>query len=86
MSLVCNGKFRTKNIDNIGNQPAILATIAVITSLHPDLIISAGTAGGLKDTVVGDIILSQQMNFYVNSMAIYPVGQLFCEDCVVEKG
>ena len=60
ISVVINGKDAEYNVDLIGTQAATLTTAIAITTLNPDLIISAGTAGGFasKGAEVGDVFLS----------------------------
>ena len=60
ISVVINGKDAEYNLDLIGTQAATLTTAHAITTLNPDLIISAGTAGGFasKGAEVGDVFLS----------------------------
>ena len=60
ISVVINGKDAEYNLDLIGTQAATLTTAFAITTLNPDLIISAGTAGGFasKGAEVGDVFLS----------------------------
>jgi nucleoside phosphorylase len=56
-----NGKDRRHGVDKIATQPAVLN--AYVTTLHrrPDLVISAGTAGGWAKhgTQVGDVFVSR---------------------------
>jgi 5'-methylthioadenosine nucleosidase len=56
ISVVTNGKDRKFGVDNVGTVPAALATFLAINQLHPDLVISAGTAGGFrrKGAAIGD--------------------------------
>ena len=58
--VIWNGEDKQHKVDNIGTQPATLATYLTITNIAPDIIISAGTAGGLKNRgcKIGDVYLS----------------------------
>jgi nucleoside phosphorylase len=56
--LITNGKDPINGVDRIGTQAAALTAYAVIETLHPTTIISAGTAGGLRDAKIGDVYVS----------------------------
>ena len=58
--LMVNGQDARHGIDLMGSQPATLATHYIAEGFSPDLIISAGTAGGLQSrgAEIGDIYLS----------------------------
>ncbi len=56
--LIKNGKDPINDVDRVGTQPAVLTSYAAIESLKPDTIISAGTAGGLKDSQIGEVYVS----------------------------
>lgn len=58
--LVVNGKDSQLGIDLIGTQAATLATQLAVQYFKPDIIISAGTAGGFarKGAQIGDVYLS----------------------------
>ncbi len=60
ITLIWNGKDSDYNVDNVATQPATLATYLTITEIKPDIIISAGTAGGLakRGGEIGDVYLS----------------------------
>ena len=49
-------------VDNIGTQPATLATYLTLTAFAPDLVISAGTCGGFRQrgAAIGDVYLADQ--------------------------
>ncbi len=49
--VVWNGRCATNNVDNVGTVPAALSSYLAIQMLKPDVVISAGTAGGLKAQV-----------------------------------
>jgi hypothetical protein len=49
--VVWNGKCATTGVDNVGTVPASLSTYLALQAFQPDLVISAGTAGGFKSQV-----------------------------------
>lgn len=51
--VVWNGKDRETGVDNVGTVPASLATYLSLLAFKPDVVISAGTAGGFKAQVRG---------------------------------
>lgn len=55
-----NGRDRRFGVDSIGTEAAALTTYATITSFRPDLVISAGTAGGWQRCggEIGDVYVS----------------------------
>lgn len=55
-----NGHDGTHGVELIGTQPATLATYLTVSRYRPDVIISAGTAGGWEahGTTVGQVLLS----------------------------
>lgn len=55
-----NGRDRRFGVDSIGTDAAVLNTYAVITAFGPDLVISAGTAGGWQRCggEIGDVYVS----------------------------
>lgn len=64
--LVMNGKDPVYRVENIGTQPAALATYLGIQHFQPDLVISIGTAGGVteQNAKIGDVYLSEKLYFY----------------------
>ena len=56
-----NGPDRRRGVDEIGTQPAALNAYITMFHRRPDLVISAGTAGGWTrhDTHVGDVFVSR---------------------------
>lgn len=60
VSVVVSGKDAESGLDLIGTQAATLTTNLAIEFFKPDLIISAGTAGGFdrKNANIGDVYLS----------------------------
>ncbi len=71
--LVTNGKCPVNQCDRIGTQAAAVTAWESIRVLNPDLIISAGTAGGFKQhqTEIGDVYLSNEIKYH-NRRAPFP--------------
>lgn len=61
-----NGKDPVYQVSAIGTVPAALNTEVLIQNFSPNLIISAGTAGGFKEfgANIGDVYLSKDTCFY----------------------
>lgn len=59
--LALNGQDNRYQVDLIGSQVAVLTTNYIAEHFAPDLIVSAGTAGGLKShgAEIGDVYLSK---------------------------
>ncbi|KAG2497949.1 hypothetical protein HYH03_004211 [Edaphochlamys debaryana] len=57
--VVWNGKDRETGVDNVGTVPAALSTYLSVLAFQPDVVISAGTAGGFKaqGAAIGDVFL-----------------------------
>ena len=70
--LVTNGKDLAHGVDRVSTQPAALTTYATIVALKPDTIISAGTAGGLKDSQIGDVYVSDSPIVYFDRVIRLP--------------
>lgn len=62
IDVVVNGKDARFAMANVGTVPAALTTHAACVALKPDLIISAGTAGGFKARggAIGDVYVSTE--------------------------
>lgn len=60
LQLVTGGLDYQNKVDNVGTVPAALMTYLVAVSFAPDMIINAGTAGGLASSgcAIGDVYLS----------------------------
>jgi nucleoside phosphorylase len=56
--LVVNGQDAVNKVERVGTQAAAVTAFTVIEKLKPDTIINAGTAGGLKDSKIGDVFVS----------------------------
>ena len=61
LSLVVSGIDHRYQVDNIGSEAATLMAYEATTQLQPDLMISAGTAGGFaqKGAQIGTVYMSQ---------------------------
>jgi nucleoside phosphorylase len=59
--IAVNGTDRRRGVDEIGTQPAVLNAYVTMVHRRPDLVISAGTAGGWgrHGTRVGDVFVSR---------------------------
>jgi nucleoside phosphorylase len=57
-----NGRDRRFGVDSIGTDAAVLNTYAVIERFHPDVVVSAGTAGGWRRSggEIGDVYVSDR--------------------------
>jgi nucleoside phosphorylase len=66
VSVVINGKSSRFGVDNVGTSAATLSTFLAINQLKPDLVISAGTAGGFrrKGASIGDVFVSTKVAFH----------------------
>lgn len=61
-----NGTCKTHAVDQVGTVPAAVNAFALIQQFAPDLVISAGTAGGFKkfDLRIGEVVLSKGLFWY----------------------
>jgi nucleoside phosphorylase len=60
INLVVNGQDSMYNLDSFGSDAATLSTYLGIKAFSPDLVISAGVAGGFKtQAAMGDVYLSK---------------------------
>ena len=60
MVIAVNGVDPRHGVDLVGTEPAVLNTMSVIDAFSPDLVVSAGTAGGWQraGASVGDVYVS----------------------------
>lgn len=58
--IAVNGVDSRHGVDLVGTEPAVMTTTAVIDAFGPDLVVSAGTAGGWQraGAAVGDVYVS----------------------------
>ncbi len=66
LSLIISGIDDRHDVDNIGSEAATLMAYEAVTRLSPDLIISAGTAGGFasRGAKIGTIYVSEEHFVY----------------------
>lgn len=70
--VVVNGRDPYFGVDSIGTQAAAITTTLAIREFHPQLILSAGTAGAFKShgASIGEVYLSGQIAFYDRRIAL----------------
>uniref|UniRef100_A0A7S0Y7R1 Nucleoside phosphorylase domain-containing protein n=1 Tax=Polytomella parva TaxID=51329 RepID=A0A7S0Y7R1_9CHLO len=83
--VVWNGKDPLFGVDNVGTVPASLTSYLAIQALHPDIVISAGTAGGFKSktAAIGDVFLGTHVVNHDRRIPIpgfdaYGIGRQLC--------
>ena len=61
LTLIVNGVDPVHRVDSIGSTAAALTTLAAMEQLHPDWVISAGTAGGFigRGGYVGQVVVAR---------------------------
>ncbi|KEQ18147.1 phosphorylase family protein [Endozoicomonas numazuensis] len=66
INLVTNGSDSVHGVENVGTQPATLATYEALRLFSPDLIINAGTCGGFSDhgCKIGDVYMGERIRFF----------------------
>ncbi|WP_444996504.1 phosphorylase family protein [Aliikangiella sp. IMCC44359] len=66
ISLVISGIDQRHQVDNIGSEAATLMAYEAITQLKPDLLVSAGTAGGFakQGAKIGTVYVSEEHFIY----------------------
>jgi 5'-methylthioadenosine nucleosidase len=76
--VVLNGKSpRPPHVDLAGPRPAAVSTAQAIKTFAPDLVISAGTAGGLgsRGVKVADVVLSRRIVFHDRRLPLGPAWE-----------
>lgn len=83
VTVVTCGACPLFGVDSVGTVPAALATYAACAALAPDLVLSAGTAGGFaaRGGAVGDVYVSSALRNHDRRIQIpgfdsYGVGEL----------
>jgi len=78
-----NGKCAVNGVDNVGTVPASLTAYLAIQALDPDLVISAGTAGGFRsqgaaigDTFVGTSVVNHDRRIPIPGFDKYGIGEI----------
>mmetsp|Transcript_10161 Transcript_10161/g.30523 ORF Transcript_10161/g.30523 Transcript_10161/m.30523 type:complete len:254 (+) Transcript_10161:189-950(+) len=81
LHIVCNGKCRVHGVDQVGTVPAALTAYLALEAFKPDLIISAGTAGGFKaqggavgDVYVGSSVMNHDRRIPIPGFDAYGIG------------
>ena len=88
VSVITCGRDERFGVDAIGTQPAVLAAHLGIERVAPDLVISAGTAGGFHErgARIGDVYLSEEPIVYhdrriqIDGFDAYGIGSYPCID------
>ncbi|XP_031393468.1 5'-methylthioadenosine/S-adenosylhomocysteine nucleosidase 1-like isoform X3 [Punica granatum] len=77
LNVIWLGKDLALGVDSVGTVSAALVAYASIQALKPDLIINAGTAGGLKSkgATIGDVFLPSHVAFHDRRNPL-PAGKL----------
>jgi 5'-methylthioadenosine nucleosidase len=96
VTVVTNGKSSKFGVDNVGTIPATLAAYIAITTIQPDLVINAGTAGGFKRKTanIGDVFIGTKFKNHDRRIPIpgfdkYGVGDydgLSCKNLAKDLG
>lgn len=88
LAIAVNGIDPRFTVDSIGSQPAAITTLHGIESVEPDLVISAGVAGGFsaRGAEIGSVYLADRCVFHDRRIAIegldhyglgdYPIADL----------
>lgn len=79
--LVCFGKCKTTGMDNVGTVPAALMAYLALQAFKPDVIISAGTAGGfssrgakIADVYVSTATVNHDRRIPIPGFDVYGIG------------
>jgi len=85
VTVVTCGACPLFGVDSVGTVPAALAAYAACAALQPDLVLSAGTAGGFvaRGGAVGDVYVSTALRNHdrriqIPGFDVYGVGELPC--------
>jgi len=83
VTLVTSGMDATHDVDNIGCEPATLMAHETIIKLCPDIVISAGTAGGFasKDAQIGTVYASEKHFVFHDRIVPMPGFDKAAEGC-----
>lgn len=79
LHLVTNGKDATHGVDLVATTPACVNAYASIVAFDPQLVISAGTAGGFasRGAEIGDVFLSSKCIFHARRIPFGPVYEAY---------
>lgn len=66
LAVVTNGQDERFSVDSIATQPAVTSTLHGIERFRPELVISAGTAGGFRSRggAIGDVIVADRVVYH----------------------
>lgn len=66
IAIAYNGKDSRFDVDLVGTEPAAVNAFATIEKFHPDVLISAGTAGALPESgaQIGEVFLSRKFSYH----------------------
>ncbi len=83
LTVMTSGMDTTHGVDNIGCEPATLMAYECISKLNPDIIISAGTAGGFasKDAEIGTVYASEKYFVFHDRIVPMPGFEEAAEGC-----
>ncbi|MBN2690187.1 MAG: hypothetical protein JXR42_06315 [Gammaproteobacteria bacterium] len=89
--LFTNGIDKKYNVNKVATQPAAITALETIMAIKPDLIISAGTAGGIanKGLSIGDVCLGSDYYMYHDrripsgDSEQYGIGYFSCPDAAL---
>ncbi|GIL43614.1 hypothetical protein Vafri_1271 [Volvox africanus] len=83
--VVWNGKDENTGVDNVGTVPASLSTYLAVLAFKPDVVISAGTAGGFRaqgaaigDVFLGTAVINHDRRIPLPSFDKYGIGYSLC--------
>ena len=79
LHLVTNGKDATHGVDLVATTPACVNAYASIVAFDPQLVISAGTAGGFasRGAEIGDVFLSSKCIFHARRIPFGPAYEAY---------
>lgn len=81
LHIVCNGKCAVHNVDQVGTVPAALTAFLTLQAFQPDLLLSAGTAGGFRsrggaigDVYIGTSVMNHDRRIPIPGFDTYGIG------------
>lgn len=90
--IICNGFDRTFNVQRIGTQSAAINAFLTIKYIKPDLIMSVGIAGAIKNNIndipvnIGDVFIANKVMYHDRRINVKPwsngwhLGMYSCYD------
>jgi 5'-methylthioadenosine nucleosidase len=89
VTVVTSGKCWRYGVDSVGTVPAALAAYAVLTTLKPDLLLNAGTAGGFRSRggSIGDVYVATAARHHDRriEMPVFDEYGIWHVDCTTGK-